>query len=253
MDAIIRGVTWKEKHLDYEIETKGVCRVRQRLPGLPWKEKHLDYEIETRFKHIFRNQRVDKLEKKSISITRLKRMIFAAADPAFTANLKRKASRLRDWNLKERFGLETALELEKKSISITRLKHAYFGSLETATIQLEKKSISITRLKPATWRRQYPYCGCQKTWKEKHLDYEIETGHRNGTKPEKSGLKRKASRLRDWNWLMSCVPWKRHLLWRNLKRKASRLRDWNITSDNLKNFRRFTWKEKHLDYEIETM
>ena len=39
---------WKEKYLDYEIETH-VVEAGRTNPGKPWKEKYLDYEIETRY------------------------------------------------------------------------------------------------------------------------------------------------------------------------------------------------------------
>ena len=39
--------TWKEKHLDYEIETRELAVFWQMMCNYPWKEKHLDYEIET--------------------------------------------------------------------------------------------------------------------------------------------------------------------------------------------------------------
>ena len=39
-------VTWKEKHLDYEIETYS-GKYTWACSTSAWKEKHLDYEIET--------------------------------------------------------------------------------------------------------------------------------------------------------------------------------------------------------------
>ena len=38
--------TWKEKNLDYEIETSLRLTISPSIP-LTWKEKNLDYEIET--------------------------------------------------------------------------------------------------------------------------------------------------------------------------------------------------------------
>ena len=67
---------------------------------------------------------------------------------------------------------------------------------------------------------------CFSTWKEKHLDYEIET---------KAALDRLS------------VPAE------HLKRKASRLRDWNYKGLAVSSQIQTTWKEKHLDYEIETL
>ena len=63
--------TWKDKILDYEIET---CR-EKRLHGCdlptPWKDKILDYEIETPITYPF-SVRSSSLEKTRFSITRLK-------------------------------------------------------------------------------------------------------------------------------------------------------------------------------------
>ena len=39
--------TWKDKILDYEIETRGSFALRHRQWLLAWKDKILDYEIET--------------------------------------------------------------------------------------------------------------------------------------------------------------------------------------------------------------
>ena len=63
--------TWKEKNLDYEIETKAESTVPILNPS--WKEKNLDYEIETL---IYLSPptavTISFLEKKRTSITRLK-------------------------------------------------------------------------------------------------------------------------------------------------------------------------------------
>ena len=118
------------------------------------------------------------------------------------------------------------------------------------------------------------------TWKEKHLDYEIETIWKHSPSLRcQDSLKRKASRLRDWNRSTTRVP---SIAVVNLKRKASRLRDWNVgeadgaglfcETENLEKksisitrlklrskptrplcLTPSAWKEKHLDYEIETM
>ena len=128
-----------------------------------WNE--IDYSIAIGFIGI--------LEKKSISITRLK-LGHGAVGSVSVASLKRKASRLRDWNLrvKENDGDYSVRELEKKSISITRLKLSYYRNWNTFVILLEKKSISITRLKLTSFMPSDACFAC---------------------------LKRKASRLRDWN------------------------------------------------------
>ena len=89
--------------------------------------------------------------------------------------LKRKVSRLRDWN---RIDIELEAKLvsaglEKKSISITRLKQPDNLELLSAGAALEKKSISITRLKRKLETGCPPHAAAP--WKEKYLDYEIET------------------------------------------------------------------------------
>ena len=210
------------------------------------------------------------LEKKSISITRLKQVV-GCGQVVVPALLKRKASRLRDWNvLRCRVGLSVhdhlkrkasrlrdwnrlssplggrggillkrkasrlrdwnsvslslpifAVRLEKKSISITRLK-LVCCCWYLCICRLEKKSISITRLKPDFF---HLFSSCMGI------------------------LKRKASRLRDWN---SVILAPRILPDERLKRKASRLRDWNVFVTMLSAVDSITWKEKHLDYEIET-
>ena len=41
------GYCWKDKILDYEIETKATATGSKGLPMISWKDKILDYEIET--------------------------------------------------------------------------------------------------------------------------------------------------------------------------------------------------------------
>ena len=67
-----KPVTWNDKNLDYEIETRLSlwCRLLTKL--LTWNDKNLDYEIETENTHIS--------------------MRFQCLD------LKRQEPRLRDWN-----------------------------------------------------------------------------------------------------------------------------------------------------------
>ena len=114
--------------------------------------------------------------------------------------------------------------LEKKRTSITRLKQDRFdtGNYRGAD-QLEKKRTSITRLKlenrsiwkvdnSGSWKEKnldyeietgQPHICHLKilpTWKEKNLDYEIETeSDGTTTRGNPLNLKRKEPRLRDWN------------------------------------------------------
>ena len=90
------GGSWKEKILDYEIET-GSYPYPPTPKILPWKEKILDYEIET-------------LQQVRQGWCRLR-------------TLKRKDSRLRDWNATDsKIQVRAQMDLEKKRFSITRLK-----------------------------------------------------------------------------------------------------------------------------------
>ena len=113
------------------------------------------------------------LEKKRTSITRLKQPPkFSPAIVRMYA-LKRKEPRLRDWNTDTTILAGLNRILEKKRTSITRLKH---GSVLWKAIQagfLEKKRTSITRLKLR--RSVSTSTAASMTWKEKNLDYEIET------------------------------------------------------------------------------
>ena len=93
--------TWKEKNLDYEIETHPLRPRHQRLRR-PWKEKNLDYEIETDVRRIA-SKRCGRLEKKRTSITRLKPAV-AESVVIGIGNLKRKEPRLRDWNFDRAVG-----------------------------------------------------------------------------------------------------------------------------------------------------
>ena len=65
------GLSWNQKHLDYEIETSSAPVMRHN-PFLPWNQKHLDYEIETTTCFSPKPSSSTQLEIKSILITRLK-------------------------------------------------------------------------------------------------------------------------------------------------------------------------------------
>ena len=245
---------WKEKNLDYEIETKSISthclfvRVNElekkrtsitrlkrygssgtavRRLEKSWKEKNLDYEIETRNWWKMLTISELRLEKKRTSITRLKLSGCCAGN--------------------ER---QIWLGLEKKRTSITRLKRWKSAVGRRRSGLLEKKRTSITRLK----RRRSNYGAIKKkkdSWKEKNLDYEIETFALPPIGLIMAGaLKRKEPRLRDWNISYPIIVMSYSII---LKRKEPRLRDWNAwwasyrRADNSR-----PWKEKNLDYEIET-
>ena len=187
------------------------------------------------------------LEKKSISITRLKHEYRGGGSfPA--AALKRKASRLRDWNEVEGcYNTPRPKDLEKKSISITRLK------LEEIRVTPD---ITTTNLKRKASRlRDWNFDCCilvseniALAWKEKHLDYEIETLFDLVSVFNRDNLKRKASRLRDWN--LKAIPLGYHV--RELEKKSISITRLKLKRSVWSDCYSRTWKEKHLDYEIET-
>ena len=191
--------TWKEKNLDYEIETLLPLITRAATEGLKRKEPRLrDWNVRTGH---FSSMPVG-LEKKRTSITRLKHQ-----------------SSLRWYRV--------VVSLEKKRTSITRLKRSNSASdgkdvrsawkeknldyeIETGMSQhfccwqvlLEKKRASITRLK----LKKLGVCVFSK----------------------KKNLKRKEPRLRDWN----LAPRREAPIVKiDLKRKEPRLRDWNNAVD----------------------
>ena len=165
----VASVTWKEKNLDYEIET-GLTRSRH-FTNSAWKEKNLDYEIET---------------------------LPSRRSCPPVVRLKRKEPRLRDWNR------------ERLLVSVNRFAY------------LKRKE---PRLR----------------------DWNIKSPKRCVRSP--TSLKRKEPRLRDWNNLSVLLG----LALYHLKRKEPRLRDWNISRTLPRRRLTYTWKEKNLDYEIETL
>ena len=89
-------------------------------------------------------------------------------------------------------------------------------------------------------------------WKEKYLDYEIETAIFQWTALNKTGiyLKRKVSRLRDWNKKRYEDTGRAIQAWKEkyLDYEIETTNDWDSRSK-----RSNAWKEKYLDYEIETI
>ena len=150
------------QHASEQLEKKSISITRLKLVlhvmhgacPVAWKEKHLDYEIETPGWLVVTDALICLLEKKSISITRLKHM-------KYLAGLSETA--LGTWKEKH---LDYEIETEFNAVDS-----------KNGTGQLEKKSILITRLK-RTKRRSGIFFSS--TWKEKHLDYEIETRDHKG-------------------------------------------------------------------------
>ena len=139
-------------------------------------------------------------------------------------SLKRKVSRLRDWNamcLKPythplRTWNEKYLDYEIETDVLSTVDYV------KDVIRLETKSISITRLKlHILFDTRTP---ASLAWNEKYLDYEIETCSAFPTSTPRNFLKRQVPRLRDWN---SSALTLSQLQSSSLKRQVPRLRDWN--------------------------
>ena len=213
--------TWKEKNLDYEIETRwrqGEFYVNQRTAT--WKEKNLDYEIETL---LYPNPPALqlRLEKKRTSITRLKRI--------YRLYLWMQTGTWKEKNLD--YEIETQRFLAPWQLYLF----------------LEKKRTSITRLKRK--HEHWVDSDGNPAWKEKNLDYEIETALRRWIYASSPCLKRKEPRLRDWNKTPFASRTVVYLLEKK-RTSITRLKLWiRLPSMSL---RHPAWKEKNLDYEIET-
>ena len=136
--------------------------------------------------------------------------------------LKSKVSRLRDWNFKFIHGEVPLCELEIKSISITRLK-PFAESFDTGAWFCLKSKVSRLR----DWNLTSE--GIIRDWAD--------------------DLKSKVSRLRDWNTNRSSVP---SAVWRLEIKSISitRLKRRSVCY-HIKIY--FSWNQKYLDYEIETI
>ena len=82
-----QSLAWKDKILDYEIETSGWISVKSPL-ALTWKDKILDYEIET-VQLVNATRCRNRLEKIRFSITRLKHWYSESIRTARKVSLKR--------------------------------------------------------------------------------------------------------------------------------------------------------------------
>ena len=114
----IDSQSWKDKILDYEIETVITLMIEMRF--LTWKDKILDYEIETSQQYIPSRSPVS-LEKIRFSITRLKHWRCENNDISkFTWKDK-----ILDYEIETYINFSIRLcfiRLEKIRFSITRLK-----------------------------------------------------------------------------------------------------------------------------------
>ena len=167
-------MTWKDKILDYEIETESIQDVSP-FAWHAWKDKILDYEIETCGMNTANNGGRP-LEKIRFSITRLKLKIIGSSrfgrfgqstwkDKILDYEIETSKSQtkqtqaLHAWKDKILdYEIETLAWypfdcwrvqlLEKIRFSITRLKLKYGEIFWVASNKLEKIRFSITRLKP---------------------------------------------------------------------------------------------------------
>ena len=137
-------LTWKEKILDYEIETLEFDAVATR-PHFAWKEKILDYEIETWFPLHSLSPRVH-LKREDTRLRDWNSILPSLMAFALTT-LKREDTRLRDWNITTDGGEHRQTTLEKRRYSITRLKRGGCFKCYGWFASLEKRRYSITRLK----------------------------------------------------------------------------------------------------------
>ena len=284
---------WKDKILDYEIETD-----KTRIPinrPYSWKDKILDYEIETRLGnhhvafqlHLKRQdtrlrdwnlslqlgyRETNLLEKTRYSITRLKLSPTANGYGELVCNLKRQDTRLRDWNgTPETAGKTPSCRPWKDKILDYEIE-TFPGWCDGKGVSSWKDKILDyeieTTQKVDNWKAKL----C--TWKDKILDYEIETllrcaetsGIRMLEKTRYSITRLKPQPLCRWKegtaWLEKTrysITRLKHFTcpWRAetrvcLKRQDTRLRDWNGETQEFLNLLGKAWKDKILDYEIET-
>ena len=260
--------TWKDKYLDYEIETVNLdpaqnhrtLRLKRQVSRLR------DWNMPPR---MYINCNII-LEKTSISITRLKLMTLFRTywqlsvtwkdkylDYEIETPSSRAISHLQEHAWKDKY-LDYEIETVMNAIRMhgwrTHWKDKYLDyEIETPASHLHRGigtalKRQVSRLRDWNYDVSSEEVAEHPTWKDKYLDYEIETTMTNRRTLSVSVLKRQVSRLRDWNEVVY-GHWAAPLY---LKRQVSRLRDWNKTRSNWVKATRKAWKDKYLDYEIET-
>ena len=294
---------WNLKREDTRLRDWNDCRKTFHICAwfLPWKEKILDYEIETDTTRFVSSSTIsalkredtrlrdwnydthgglpgaDGLEKRRYSITRLKLLVFIMMLLFFGFYLKREDTRLRDWNIGAPLGIVHASDLEKRRYSITRLKRGRDHNLRWRISTWKEKILDYEIETPT---RQRPIENLS-TWKEKILDYEIETQglvEQTGTwtrlwlekrrysitrlkRPAitqvgniASRLKREDTRLRDWNVKPHDQPGIGTAVFLEIRRNSiTRLKRGERDQQPVGCRRRTLKSEKKLDYEIETL
>ena len=199
-------IIWDSSPWICKVEKKRCSITRLKQVGLrmtfhihsSWKEKMLDYEIET--------EKMSKITGYAIG------------------TLKRKDARLRDWNGAGRVNrIYVFCELKRKDARLRDWNVAIQCFKEPLTEQLKRKDARLR-----DWNGQ-------RLWK---------------TSPNALRLKRKDARLRDWNKSnTSCVHRNSNVV---EKKRCSITRLKHKKSQNLRLLVYISWKEKMLDYEIET-
>ena len=143
----IVSVAWKDKILDYEIET--ISNTFVTIYSQPWKDKILDYEIET------------------------------SLSPVPVRRLPTWKDKILDYEIEtaHRVSADPTLEnqLEKIRFSITRLKQPLADN-ESAGVSWKSWKDKILDYEIETRCKEYRPCDSHyRPWKDKILDYEIET------------------------------------------------------------------------------
>ena len=164
------------------------------------------------------------LEKRRYSITRLKLNKLTGSKRLYLLDLKREDTRLRDWNTRQRQSIWAGERLDLKRED-TRLRDWNIKRMVPSGTGSSFLKREDTRLRDWNDNDILVRVGLYLPWKEKILDYEIET-------------------------LIALI---KHNPIRILKREDTRLRDWNTVRVRVPALGRVPWKEKILDSEIETM
>ena len=166
--------SWKDKILDYEIET---CLLWCQRLGVdtPWKDKILDYEIETIYNMEVSEWNVCSLEKIRFSITRLK---LGRSHSLWSRFFHPWKDKILDYEIETCIAFLCQSEwlpfLEKIRFSITRLKQL-IGMWKTMTIYVAWKDKILDYEIETNPHPPHHGCRYRTSWKDKILDYEIET------------------------------------------------------------------------------
>ena len=162
------------------------------------------------------------LEKKRTSITRLKHKRLVCRR-GWRTSLEKKRTSITRLKLDRISRVAWNNGLEKKRTSITRLKHWGEAMLGLMTGAWKEKNLDYEIETRKLYASYVVFCS---TWKEKNLDYEIETCGGDRLCMWYSVLKRKEPRLRDWNSLNSLHNF-RHDCLEKKRTSITRLKQWS--------------------------